>query len=71
MSNALTKKFTQGEMAVVATGTLITAASDLRYLIPILLGTAAVVALKYPLVGLGICICCLIGYLRPEPPWDP
>jgi len=35
-----------------------------------LFGAAAVVALKYPLVGLGICICCLIAYLRPEPPWD-
>ena len=34
-----------------------------------LFGAAAVVALKYPLVGLGICICCLIIYLRPEPPW--
>ena len=34
-----------------------------------LFGAAAVVALKYPLVGLGICICCLIGYLAPEPPW--
>jgi uncharacterized membrane protein len=33
-----------------------------------LFGTAAVVALKYPLVGLGICICCLIFYLKPEPP---
>jgi len=32
-------------------------------------GVAAVVALRYPLVGLGICICCLTGYLRPEPPW--
>jgi uncharacterized membrane protein len=32
-----------------------------------LFGTAAVVALKYPLVGLGICICCLIVYLRPDP----
>ena len=31
-------------------------------------GVAAVVALKYPLVGLGICICCLIVYLKPEPP---
>ena len=29
-------------------------------------GTAAVVALKYPLIGLGMCICCLIVYLRPE-----
>jgi uncharacterized membrane protein len=34
-----------------------------------LFGAAAVVALKYPLVGLGICICCLIVYLKPEPPW--
>ena len=34
-----------------------------------LFGAAAVVALKYPIVGLGICICCLIGYLNPEPPW--
>ena len=33
-----------------------------------LFGTAAVVALKCPLVGLGICICCLILYLKPEPP---
>jgi uncharacterized membrane protein len=34
-----------------------------------LFGAAAIVALKYPLVGLAICICCLIGYLSPEPPW--
>jgi uncharacterized membrane protein len=34
-----------------------------------LFGVAAVVALRYPLVGLGICICCLIGYLRLAPPW--
>jgi TMEM175 potassium channel family protein len=33
-----------------------------------LFGLAALVALKYPLVGLGICICCLIGYLKPDPP---
>ena len=33
-----------------------------------LFGLAAVVALKYPLIGLGICICCLIVYLRPDPP---
>jgi uncharacterized membrane protein len=33
-----------------------------------LFGAAAVVALKYPLPGLGICIACLIVYLRPEPP---
>ncbi len=32
-----------------------------------LFGAAAVVALKYPLLGLGICIACLIVYLRPEP----
>ncbi len=30
-----------------------------------LFGVAAVVALKYPLVGLGICCCCLIVYLKP------
>jgi uncharacterized membrane protein len=29
---------------------------------------AAVVALKYPLVGLGMCICCLAVYLKPEAP---
>jgi hypothetical protein len=28
-----------------------------------LFGAAAFVALKYPLIGLGICICCLIVYL--------
>src|SRR5262249_3369509 len=33
-----------------------------------LFGIAAVVALKFPLVALGICICCLIVYLRPAPP---
>jgi uncharacterized membrane protein len=33
-----------------------------------LFGTAAAVALRYPLAGLGICICCLTVYLRPEPP---
>ena len=33
-----------------------------------LFGVAAVVALKYPLAGLGICICCLIVYLKPDPP---
>lgn len=33
-----------------------------------LFAIAALVALKYPLAGLGICICCLIVYLRPEPP---
>jgi uncharacterized membrane protein len=32
-----------------------------------LFGLAAVVALKYPLAGLGICIACLIVYLKPEP----
>jgi len=30
-------------------------------------GVAAVVALKFPLAGLGMCICCLIVYLRPAP----
>src|SRR5689334_10001335 len=29
-----------------------------------LFGVAALVALKYPLVGLGICICCLVLYLK-------
>jgi uncharacterized membrane protein len=33
-----------------------------------LFGIAAAVALKYPLVGLGICVCCLIVYLKPDPP---
>lgn len=32
-----------------------------------LFGFAAVVALRDPAIGLGICICCLIVYLRPEP----
>lgn len=34
----------------------------------VLFGMAVVVALRYPLVGLGICCCCLIVYLKPEPP---
>ena len=33
-----------------------------------LFGAAAVVALKYPLVGSGICVCCLVVYLKPEAP---
>ena len=33
-----------------------------------LFAVAAVIALKYPLAGLGICICCLILYLKPDPP---
>jgi uncharacterized membrane protein len=31
-------------------------------------GVAAIVALRYPLIGLGMCICCLIVYLKPEAP---
>jgi uncharacterized membrane protein len=27
---------------------------------------AVIVALKYPLIGLGMCCCCLIVYLKPE-----
>jgi uncharacterized membrane protein len=33
-----------------------------------LFAVAAVLALAHPLVGLGICIGCLIVYLRPDPP---
>jgi TMEM175 potassium channel family protein len=33
-----------------------------------LFGVAALVALKFPLVGLGICCCCLTIYLKPEAP---
>jgi uncharacterized membrane protein len=29
---------------------------------------AAIVALKYPLVGLGMCCCCLAVYVKPEGP---
>ena len=31
-------------------------------------GIAAVVALKYPVLGLGMCCCCLILYLKPGAP---
>ena len=33
-----------------------------------LLGAASLVALKYPLVGLGVCVGCLGVYLKPEAP---
>lgn len=33
-----------------------------------LFGIASLVALKYPFLGLGICCCCLVGYLRPGAP---
>ena len=35
----------------------------------IVFAVAAVIALKYPLAGLGLCICCLIVYLKPGAPW--
>jgi len=31
-------------------------------------GAAALAALVHPLIGLGMCICCLIVYLKPEAP---
>ena len=33
-----------------------------------LFAAAAIVALYRPVVGLGICVACLIGYLRPDAP---
>jgi uncharacterized membrane protein len=36
-----------------------------------LFALAAVVALWFPLVGLGICCCCLVVYLRPDAPGVP
>ena len=33
-----------------------------------LFGVAALIALKLPLAGLGICVCCLAVYLKPEVP---
>ncbi|HVO89388.1 MAG TPA: hypothetical protein VMV45_12660 [Casimicrobiaceae bacterium] len=33
-----------------------------------LFGGAAVVALRYPLLGLAICCACLIAYLKPDAP---
>jgi uncharacterized membrane protein len=33
-----------------------------------LFAVAAVVALRFPVVGLGLCCCCLIGYLKPDAP---
>lgn len=33
-----------------------------------LFALAAIVALRFPVTGLGICVCCLIVYLRPDPP---
>jgi len=31
-------------------------------------GAAAVIALRYPLLGLAVCCCCLIAYLKPNAP---
>ena len=33
-----------------------------------LFASASLTALRYPLAGLGICLCCLAVYLRPDPP---
>jgi uncharacterized membrane protein len=34
----------------------------------VVFGAAALVALKSPIAGLAMCICCLIVYLKPDPP---
>jgi uncharacterized membrane protein len=34
-----------------------------------LFAVAALLALIYPLAGLGVCVCCLIVYLEPDPAW--
>ena len=39
-----------------------------RSIATLCLFAVAAVALRYPLIGLGICCCCLIGYLRPDAP---
>lgn len=36
-----------------------------------LFGVAALVALRWPVLGLAICIVCLLAYLRPEPMGSP
>lgn len=33
-----------------------------------LFGTAAVIALRYPVLGLAVCCGCLIAYLKPDAP---
>jgi uncharacterized membrane protein len=33
-----------------------------------LFGIAAVVAFRFPVAGLGLCCCCLVVYLKPDPP---
>jgi len=35
----------------------------------VIFAMAALVALKYPLAGRGLCVCCLIVYLKPGVPW--
>jgi hypothetical protein len=32
-----------------------------------LFGIATIVALRHPIAGLTICVCCLVVYLKPEP----
>jgi hypothetical protein len=34
----------------------------------VLFAVAVIVALKFPVTGFGICVCCLVVYLRPDPP---
>jgi uncharacterized membrane protein len=36
-----------------------------------LFGVAAIAGLRYPIVALSICICCLVVYLKPDPPRVP
>ena len=31
----------------------------------VVFGVAALIALAYPLAGLGLCVCCLVAYLKP------
>jgi len=59
------------ELIDPAAGVSVKARRNMRYrsiATLVLFGVAAIVALKYPYVGLGICCCCLIGYLRPTAP---
>lgn len=36
-----------------------------------LFAAAVAVSLEWPLAGLGMCIACLVGYIRPDPPELP
>lgn len=60
----LVERSYRGGRAETRTLMLVRAAATL-----VVFAAAALVALRYPVAGLALCLCCLIVYLKPGAPW--